>query len=277
MHTARRSQTTLQKAENPLIDTAGNGNFKFTVLNEPEILSASFALRYKVYCTERNFLLPDCYPLQLETDHYDGHAVHVGGINGDGNMVGTVRLVLHSAAGFPLFEHCQIFPEFEYLADAQLRSRIAEVSRLAITRHHRNLCGGVPYKTDQPFNNMQSTSANDAADAPVADLPQFYRANVDIILGIYRIIYQASKRRGITHWCAAMEKSLVRLMRRFHFSFTAIGPELDYFGPVTPYIVALTDIEHALYHHCPATFTYFMKGLEPELVPAVAGISSSRQ
>jgi hypothetical protein len=68
-----------------------------------------------------------------------------------------------------------------------------------------------------------------------------------------------------------MEKPLLRLMRRcFHIDFTPIGPELDYYGPVVPYIIGIAEIEEALFEHCPAIIADFLKGLEPEFFPHFA-------
>lgn len=266
----KQLQTTTRGKESNLREPSSNSSFNFSVLGEPDFLSASFALRYEVYCKERQFLIPEHYPLKLETDPYDSHAIHVGGTNSKGEMVGTIRLVLHSTMGFPLFEHCKIFPEYAYLADLQIQKTTAEVSRLAITKHHRK-----PQNVDDcgseytPHYDVLITGDRSAAPQATGAKPG-RQDKPDIILGIYKTIYQVSKRRGITHWCAAMEKSLVRLMRRFHFAFIPIGPELDYYGPVTPYVVALSEIEKALYLHCPATYADFISGLEPELVPAFA-------
>ncbi len=245
---------------------ASTSNLNFSVLGEPTSLSASFALRYEVYCRERNFLAPENYPSRLEQDIYDDCAIHVGSINNSGVMLGTIRLVLPSDRGFPLFEHCKVYPEFSHLAETQSLQTAAEVSRLAISKQIRkqNSIGErrLKHNADQELLKLEGFSGD------LQDLGELH-VKADIMLGIYRTIYQVSKRRGITHWFAAMEKSLVRLMRRFHFAYTPIGPELDYYGSVTPYIVAIASIEEALFKHCPATYEYFTNDLESEFLPAV--------
>lgn len=245
---------------------ARNASCNFYELVEPQFLNASFALRYEVYCKERRFLTPDNYPQKHETDRYDSYSIHVGGTNSKGEMVGTVRLVSHSTIGFPLFEHCKLFPQYEHLASPQSQITTAEISRLAFTKN---------YKEPLSTRTGQREHAHDDADecggaAPAARAPLSNLEKAGITLGIYKTIYQISKRRGITHWYAAMEKSLLRLMRRFHIAFTPIGPELDYYGPVTPYVLALSEMEKALHQHCPATFADFIDGLEPEFRPTFA-------
>ena len=50
-------------------------------------------------------------------------------------------------------------------------------------------------------------------------------------------IYQATKRMEATHWLAATEKSLQRLVEQYGFPFRVIGPEANYGGPVAPYLM----------------------------------------
>jgi N-acyl-L-homoserine lactone synthetase len=202
-------------------------HFDFSVINNAR-LRDSYALRYEVYCHERHFLDPEDYPSKFEMDSYDNHAIHVGGVDREGVLVGTVRLVLPSARGFPLFEHCELFPEYQYLADP---GKLAQLSAAACQDH---------------------------------------RHRPEIILGLYKALYQASKREGITHWFAAMEKPLLRLLRRYNFDFKPIGPELDYYGPVIPYFAKISEIEAGVHRHCPDMLAEFVRGLEPELVPAFA-------
>jgi len=245
-------------------------HFNFSVIDNTEYLSESFALRYEVYCNEREFLNRDLYPTKLEMDQYDHHAIHLGGINQDGVMIGTVRLVLPSSIGFPLFEHCELFPEYKYLADIKAQQTFAEISRLAISKNYRRRQNdglyGLAYNND--FEN--TGSGENRSQSPTSDDVPHRRSKPEIILGLYKSLYQASKRQGVTHWFAAMEKTLLRLLHRFHFEFIPVGPELDYYGPVVPYIATVSEVEEAVFRHSPELFADFMTGLEPELIPAYA-------
>ena len=55
-------------------------------------------------------------------------------------------------------------------------------------------------------------------------------------------MYMKSKEMGITHWYAAMEQHLTDSLRKFSFAFNAIGPEHDYYGPVTPYLGEIAEL-----------------------------------
>ncbi len=262
----------LQRREMAQSAALNSWNFDFSIIDNATTLSDCYALRYEVYCNERQFLTPENYPTRLEIDSYDNHAIHVGGTDNQGVMIGTVRLVLPSAKGFPLFEHCELFPEYQYLADKRAQQTAGEVSRLAISKSYRRRLHDGFYdlecKGDYSVAKMGERRSRTRA---VNDEGMHRRHKPEIIVGLYKAMYQASKRQGITHWFAAMEKPLLRLMRRcFHIEFTPIGPELDYYGPVVPYIIAIADIEQALCIYCPHVMADFLDGLEPEFAPSTA-------
>jgi N-acyl amino acid synthase of PEP-CTERM/exosortase system len=64
-----------------------------------------------------------------------------------------------------------------------------------------------------------------------------------ILLGMYREIYQYSRDNGIQYWFAAMERSLVRILGQLGLHFTPIGPQTDYYGKVTTYTANLDEME----------------------------------
>lgn len=258
----------MQRRELAQTEALNSWHFDFSVIDNATYLSDCYALRYEVYCKERQFLTPENYPTRLEIDSYDNHAIHVGGTDSHGVMIGTVRLVLPSAKGFPLFEHCALFPEFQYLADKRAQQTTAEVSRLAISKSYRRRLHDGFYDLECKGDYDVAKMGDRRSALRIVDEGMQRRHKPEIIVGLYKAMYQASKRQGITHWFAAMEKPLLRLMRRcFHIEFTAIGPELDYYGPVVPYIIAVADIEEALCRHCPKVMTDFLNGLEPEFAP----------
>ena len=267
---ATETDTVIQKPEVTPRETLKPWHFDFSVINNPTRLSESFGLRYEVYCKEREFLLPESYPSKLEIDSYDNHAIHIGGSNQDGLMIGTVRLVLPSSIGFPLFEHCELFPEYQHLGDKKSQQTAAEISRLAISKLYRRRQNdglyGLEYRSD--FENLDSSEIKPNSRLPEGARDR--RNKPEIILGLYKTMYQASKRQGITHWFVAMEKTLLRLLHRFNVDFNPIGPELDYYGPVSPYIAVVAEIEEHVYRHNPAMFEDFMAGLEPEFLPSFA-------
>lgn len=67
-----------------------------------------------------------------------------------------------------------------------------------------------------------------------------------ILLSLYRQMYAYCREHGIRYWYAAMERSLARSLARLDFAFDEIGPETDYYGPVSPYVADLRVLESRL-------------------------------
>jgi N-acyl-L-homoserine lactone synthetase len=198
---------------------------------DPELMEASYRLRYQVYCVERSFLKAADYPEQLERDEFDRYSLHVGVVDRSGELMATTRLIRVSMWGLPLFRHCRIFPDETGLY--QETNRIAEVSRLCVSRHLKQRGHG---------------------KASVASM-------------LYRALYQVSKRARFTHWLVATEHSLQRRVTEFGFPFRAIGPSVDYFGPVVPYLMDLQEFDRVIVSGTRPALASFPDGLEPEYSP----------
>jgi N-acyl amino acid synthase of PEP-CTERM/exosortase system len=213
---------------------------------QPEI----FALRYEVYCLECGFLDARMYEDGLESDEYDTGAAHFVAHNIDNELVGSLRLVHppHSET-FPFEERC--YELFENIVPPP-REKAAEISRLVVRKNYRGRMGA----------SMGGNGRAFAISGPVGvpfqrQYTERRSHSPEILLGLYRQIYQYSLRMGICYWYAAMERSLARALSRLHFAFTPIGMEVDYFGPVTPYMVDLRELERQLSVHSPAVLAWF--------------------
>jgi N-acyl amino acid synthase of PEP-CTERM/exosortase system len=236
--------------------------FAFACVDGSEEIAECYRLRYEVFCVDRGLLPMDDCPDQMESDAYDAQSLHFMASHLHGEPAGTARLVLNGPLGLPLVPHCILEPDYGFLADPRhpLSPRYAEISRLAVSRGFRrrredSVYGGPPRSS--PGDSRQRFSP---AVSPPADVPE-------MIAGIFRLIYQESKRRKVTHWVVAMERSLHVMLKRIGFEFTAIGPEADYYGPVRPYFAEIAALERSVSHHKPATWRYVTEGLEPHLVP----------
>ncbi len=221
----------------------------------PQLLEDSYKLRYQVYCVERRFLPVEEYPGGLEVDGFDRHAIHVGVVNTQGDVVATARLVQPSEAGLPLFDHCSIFPHEISLDPAR---RVVELSRLSVSRRYNRRAG-------DEFYSLQGPSAR--PDGPERRGEGENRGGGEIVLALYKALYQASKRRGHTHWFAATERSLQRLVTKYGIPFRAIGPEVDYYGKVAPYLVDLHEWDRVISSRRISLLDDFLTGLEPEFRP----------
>lgn len=190
-------------------------------------------------------------PDEIETDVFDQHAVHLGVLNAEHELMATVRLVRRSDVGLPMYGHCRIWGH-SVLADPG--APVVGVSRLAVSRRYNQRKGDEHYGLEG------------GGTTPTGERR---REGGEIVMTLDRAVYQSSKRHGFTHWLAATERSLQRLVTRYRFPFVQIGPETDYFGMVAPCVMDLAHFDaEILSGHVPA-LRDFLVGLEPHLQPAM--------
>jgi N-acyl amino acid synthase of PEP-CTERM/exosortase system len=235
------------------VEKALEEKFSFTKITAPEQLQEAYRLRFQVYGRECNFIKESDYPLGLETDEYDRFSVHFAGLDSQGRMVGAVRLILPSSPQFPIEEHC---PRLDFDRNLISRQNCAEVSRLTISKLYRRRAQDGLYYEPQVEDKKVEARGN-----------SFMRRMRPMAFGLYRAMYQESKRKGIRYWFALMEKSLTKLLHIHGLVFHPIGPEVDFLGLVKPYIGDLRDLEKNVFSKFPQFFEYFTAGLDPELKP----------
>ena len=202
-------------------------------LTAPNHLRELFALRYQVYCVERGFLSQDEYPNGEESDPFDAGAVHFAAVDRVGKVLGSVRLVQHTPEfGFPYQEHCRNL--FAGAKELPVEGA-AEISRLVVSKSNlRRL-------EDRDADFIDTTLTGHSVFRG-SERRSSSRCEA-IVLGLYKAMYQYCLEAGITHWYAAMERSLIRLLARYGVSFSPIGPITDYFGPVIPHCVSLASLQ----------------------------------
>lgn len=208
-------------------------------------LPQALALRYQVYCEEFDYLPASDYPLRQESDADDAGAAHfhlfepqatgsMGLGAGDwggcasGTLAGYVRLVRPDAQGLlPVQRRCALRPDSGSLPDP---AACAEVSRLIIAPAFRR-------KRSHGSARLQAAQ-NGATGSGAQILP------TDILLQLFRQMFNYSRTHGIRYWFAAMERPLARSLAQMGFPFQAAGPEGDFFGRITPYLADLHDLQH---------------------------------
>lgn len=239
---------------------SARSHFTARHVSDPDELRRGYRIRFEVFCVERGFLRPEDYPDQEESDVYDPHALQFLASHSSGKPAGTARLVMNGPLGLPLLRHCELEPRFRFLADPgdPLGPRYAEISRLAAAPGYRRrdedgLLGRPPRAGRSCVGGSRTPGS--ACQAPEM-LPQ-----------VFRLIYQESKRRGITHWVVAMERGLHVMLRRMGFLFTPIGPETDYYGPVRPYLAEIAALECDTGRQRRAALAFMAAGLETRLRP----------
>jgi len=203
-----------------------------------------FALRFQIYCTECKFLSPDEHPGGLERDEHDAVSAHFCELDSQQQPAGYVRLVLPDGADrFPFQQHCERLDPGVCLPNA---SESAEISRLMVhSMYRRRRTDGMPGL---------------GTDTDPAPLTGERRSNSpQVLLSLYRQMYAFSVAHGIRYWYAAMERPLARSLKQLQFNFRRLGPEVDYFGPVAPYVADLRELEKQLATAHPALFAWLTR------------------
>src|SRR4051812_8215521 len=175
------------------------------VARTPEQVLEAKTLRYKVYCEERGFEPGEG---GIEQDEYDDNAHHVLiRSRATGEVYGTVRVVLskrdEGGLGFPMQRVCD-----DYVLAPLPAVATGEVSRFALKRDRAGI--------------------SPAAAALMR-------------LCLLQGAIQISGEEGLTHWCAIMEKTLLRLLRSTSMYFLPVGPTIEYHGVRQPAIWPLED------------------------------------
>lgn len=175
------------------------------IARTPEQILEAKQLRYKVYCEERGYEPGEG---GIEQDEFDDNAHHIlVRSRATGEVYGTVRLVMskrdQGGLGFPMQRVCE-----DYVLAPLPGVATAEISRFALTRDRSGI------------------------SPAAAALMRLY-----LIQGVIEL----SGELGLTHWCAIMEKTLLRLLRSTSIYFLPVGPAIEYHGIRQPAIFTLED------------------------------------
>lgn len=218
--------------------------FRKVELHETELMNSIYALRFQVYCHECGFIKEEDYPEKLDIDKYDPQSVHFAAIGENGDIIGTMRMILPGPEKFPLENYCA---DVNIDHDALPELKYTEISRFVISKRlRRRRNDGMYYEAE--FEDKEFTAE---------DGKMFMRRCRPMAFGLYREMYLESKRLGITHWYSLMEKSLWILLRLHAFEFTAVGEEVDVAGPVRPYIAKITQVEADVSRKFPQFYEWF--------------------
>jgi len=181
-------------------------------------------LRYKVYCEERGF---EPGANGLEQDDFDANARHVlVRARHTGEVLGTVRVVLGcKEAGprsFPMHRVCA-----GYVLAPLPCGATGEISRFALTR-------------DRPGVSAASSAL----------MRLFLMRGIVTISGLH----------DLTHWCAIMERSLLRLLRATAIHFQHVGPLVEFHGTRQPAVGAIGTVLGRIGQEKPQVWSFITGG-----------------
>lgn len=210
--------------------------------------SSMYQLRYQVFCHEVQFLDPDQYPSGLETDAFDTVSEHFLASRADrnGDAIAAVRLVRWSERrSFPTAKYYGSLLEQLQRLGFPLAST-AEISRLCIAKQYCQRA-----KNGLPGQDGYQGSGHRRKRYP------------EVILELFKVMYLASRfDLGITHWIAAFESSLYRLLDRYGVHLEPLSlDEIDYHGKVRIYGASISQILETMKIRRAECYTFFTESL----------------
>jgi N-acyl amino acid synthase of PEP-CTERM/exosortase system len=194
------------------------------VAQTPDAVREAQALRHQVFCLERRL-----FDTRVDQDPFDQYARHlVVRRSSDREVVATSRIVRSRIA-----EEGIALPMHKYCCPTLFRNlpmeSVGEISRFAISKQARGA---------------------EASSGPA------------VRLLLLRGILQTSQAMGLTHWCALMEPSLIRLLSATGVQFDALGSLVECFGQRLPCVaridraVSRARMSHPHFYEAVATQRY---------------------
>ncbi len=212
--------------------------YRVEVADHPDLVREAQRLRYQVFVRERAIFKPSSEDL-LETDEFDAWSHHLLIRRcDDREAIGTARLVTPCAdrpVSLPIQRVCSA----DHLGAIPLAG-VGEISRFAISKYRRG--GGDP------------------------------RIDSLLLLTLVEGVLHLSLRLGLTHWCAVMERSLMRLLRSIGIHFTPLGPLVAYYGQRQPALAKIASVLEEGERQCPLYHEFVTRARHhgwraPELAP----------
>jgi N-acyl amino acid synthase of PEP-CTERM/exosortase system len=218
-----------------------NSQFDVLAANNVERIRIAQRIRYQVYCIEHPHESAD-NPDGLEMDAFDSHAVQSLLVHRAANTaLGTVRLILPLADGL----------DFSFPLQRVLDARsLAEFKRLPL-----HTTGEVSrFSVSREFRRMAQSATHPARAGFIDNSALLMR------LGLIQGLVRMSAQHGITHWCAAMEPTLLRILSAMAIQFHPIGPVIDYHGLRQPCYCIVADVIDEVKRNRPAFWSVLTGG-----------------
>jgi len=210
-----------------------NVYFETVLANTPALMQQAYGIRFRVYCLETRFEDAAAFPDGLERDAFDPHSVHSLLIHRpSAEAMGTVRLVLPLANAPEQSFAVQAVSQHPSLRDGTAfpLSSTAEVSRFCISRSFRRRATDTLYAEGE----VEPASSSDRRNGPL------------MRLGLIQALVRMSAEHGITHWCAVMEPTLLRLLDAMAIRFSPIGPPVEHHGLRQPCSCDIAEVLRAV-------------------------------
>lgn len=180
-----------------------------------------YSIRYHVYCEEMGFENKDDFPLEQESDEYDGHSVHfIVRHKPSGHWVGDMRLIIKNEQLLPIERLCVLNESIKN--DASGLS--VEISRLCLLKEiRRRSTDGLPPFGIGNYHINSQVANNERCD------------NRDIIWGMIYAAAKYSFNHDIAHWYYMTTRALDKVLRKGGLDMVVIGDPCQHKGVRYPF------------------------------------------
>ncbi len=207
---------------------------------------AVYRLRYSVWVAEMTHAQPIHFPDGKIKDEFDDQAIHAAAIS-DGWPVAAVRLVTPSEQGLPIR---RVVP----LRLGGASDSMGEIGYLVLDHRVRRRREDGPFGAEPYLRKSEGGVLPDGG--PLA-IPLQGRKGPRVILGLFRSLYQASKRIRLGRWLFMADMRVFTLLNRYGFPFRQVADRLPEFPDRVPCLMSLTEFEDQLRRLDPAFFEEF--------------------
>jgi len=203
--------------------------FETLPANTPALINTAHALRYQVYCLERQFEKTEEHADGMEADAFDSHSVH--GLlfyRLTGEALGTLRIISPNNGStqdnLPII---QVLRDNKIdLADYLPIERTVEISRFSISKQLRR--------------RLIDQGKSSGIAAPRSRLERERHGNLPF-LSLLQFILRQSIAQGATHWAAVMEIKLLRMLASMGIYYQSIGPVVLHHGIRQPCYLSISE------------------------------------
>lgn len=219
-------------------------NFEIVKAVTPELIDEAYKLRYQVYCEEKGYEDAERCPDQREFDEYDSRSMHsLIRHRSSGIYIGVVRLILPQCSTddrpLPVEQFCKLnlSESHPHLASLPKQS-IGEVSRFSVSKVFRRriaeqgLVWGMS-REDECYNSGISANLN--------------RRHLPLIsMGLIAAAFDMCTEHNIKYCYAAMEPTLLRLLKGIGINFQPLSMPVEYHGLRVPSFFPVKDLKKVM-------------------------------
>ena len=227
-------------------------DFEVVLANTEESKLVHYALRYKVYCQQRQFEDPVQFDNQLEIDKYDNTSVHfIARSKKTKEWIGAIRIIIADLHHLPTYNLLPEHSLHRYRILKELQDSVPGIASEA-----SRLCSLSP-RRKAPDCCSSVVSEKDTENETIVHSVE-KRQQSEIMLGLLRAVYVYCLNKKIDICLFTVSKSLARILKSFGLNFIQVGRETNYHGMRVPYCMHTSDFLGRLHFKSPEVYKMFV-------------------